>query len=177
MNGATRLVKASLKIEFSKVESFEHFRDEFEAFSQDNSDPIGMWLKNLRARGKVIDENEPMLALLIELYRKVDELSHKIDGEIKQYAKLEHISKLESIGHSVLIFNDNILEIGAKYYARLNIAVFPKRKLPIYFEATDENTGEIKLMHDTDLADFDSYIVARERSIIRETKSKNTDKF
>ena len=64
---ATRLVKAPLKIEFSKIDNnYDTFKIEFDLLSENNDDPIGLWLKNIRARGKMIDENEPLLQLLIE---------------------------------------------------------------------------------------------------------------
>ncbi len=168
-----RIISAPLKIDFGKVETNESlFKAEFDRLSENNDDPISAWIRNIRSRGRVVDENEPILQLLIELHRKIDSLSAQINNESKDYLTLESTAVLESIGHNVLIFSDDLLDAGAKYYARLDIAVFPVRKIPLFFNALDSKNAEICLMHGRDEVDFDSYIAARERSIIRENKVK-----
>ncbi len=168
-----RIISAPLKIDFGKVEANESlFKAEFDRLSENNDDPISAWIRNIRSRGRVVDENEPILQLLIELHRKIDSLSAQINNESKDYLTLESTAVLESIGHNMLIFSDDLLEVGAKYYARLDIAVFPVRKIPLFFNALDSKNAEICLMHGRDEVDFDSYIAARERSIIRESKVK-----
>lgn len=168
-----RIISAPLKIDFGKVEANESlFKAEFDRLSENNDDPISAWIRNIRSRGRVVDENEPILQLLIELHRKIDSLSAQINNESKDYLTLESTAVLESIGHNVLIFSDDLLDAGAKYYARLDIAVFPVRKIPLFFNALDSKNAEICLMHGRDEVDFDSYIAARERSIIRENKVK-----
>lgn len=171
---ATRLVKAPLKIEFSKIDNnYDTFKIEFDLLSENNDDPIGLWLKNIRARGKIIDENEPLLQLLIELHRKIDILNARFDDESKEYAKLDSSCNLDSIGHNILVFGDDCLEIGERYYSRLDISVFPTRKMPIFFEAFSKNQAKIILMHSRDISDFDGYIASKERANIREEKLKN----
>lgn len=172
----TRIIKAPLKIEFSKIQDNEQiFKNEFDLLSENNDDPIGAWLKNIRARGKVVDDSEPVIQLLVELHRKIDALSASINQEKKEYIVLDSTLHLDSIGHNILVFSSNILESNARYYSRLDIAVFPIRKIPIFFEATDPKIAKITLMHNRDIIDFDNYIASRERSIIREQKkgSKN----
>ena len=172
-----RIISAPLKIDFGKVsaENEAIFRAEFDRLSENNDDPISAWIRTTRARGRVIDENEPILQLLIELHRKIDALSAQINNESKNYLTLESSAVLEAIGHNLLIFGADLadeLEVGAKYYGRLDIAVFPPRKIPLFFIAQDSKNAEICLMHGRDEVDFDNYIAARERSIIRENKAK-----
>lgn len=168
-----RIISAPLKIDFGKVGADESlFKAEFDRLSENNDDPISAWIRNIRSRGRVVDESEPILQLLIELHRKIDSLSAQINNESKSYLTLESTAVLQSIGHNVLIFGEDLLEVGAKYYARLDIAVFPVRKIPLFFNALDTKNAEICLMHGRDEVDFDSYIAARERSIIRENKAK-----
>lgn len=168
-----RIISAPLKIDFGKVGVDESlFKAEFDRLSENNDDPISAWIRNIRSRGRVVDESEPILQLLIELHRKIDSLSAQINNESKDYLTLESTAVLQSIGHNVLIFGEDLLEVGAKYYARLDIAVFPVRKIPLFFNALDSKNAEICLMHGRDEVDFDSYIAARERSIIRENKAK-----
>lgn len=169
-----RIINAPLQIAYNALDSANEslFKAEFDRLSENNDDPISAWIRTTRARGKVVDENEPILQLLIELHRKIDSLSAQINNESKDYLTLESTAVLESIGHNVLIFSDDLLDAGAKYYARLDIAVFPVRKIPLFFNALDSKNAEICLMHGRDEVDFDSYIAARERSIIRESKVK-----
>lgn len=170
----TRLVKAPLKIEFSRVNNnYDTFKMEFDLLSENNDDAIGLWLKNIRARGKIVDENEPLFQLLVELHRKIDILNARLNSEYKEYTKLDSTCNLDSIGHNILVFRDDYLEIGECYYARLDIAVFPPRKMPIFFESLASNQAKITLMHSRDIIDFDSYIASKERANIREKKLKN----
>lgn len=169
----TRIIKAPLGIEFSQINDNESvFKKEFDLLSENNDDPISAWLKAMRAKGKVIDESEPTIQLLVELHRKIDTLSAEIKNEKKDFLKLEYSTRLDSIGHNLIIFEDEILQGGKKYYGRIDIAVFPMRKMPLFFEALDSTNARIYLMHERDIVDFDSYITARERSIIRESKLK-----
>ncbi|RAX53828.1 hypothetical protein CCY99_05455 [Helicobacter sp. 16-1353] len=173
----TRIIKAPLKIEFSKIDNNEEiFKNEFDLLSENNDDPIGSWLKNIRARGKIVDESEPIIQLLVELHRKIDALSNSINtmnSEKKEYIALDSTLYLDSIGHNLLVFANDVLESHKKYYARLDIAVFPIRKIPIFFEALKPKIAKIILMHNRDVVDFDNYIASRERSIIRELKQGN----
>lgn len=169
-----RTIRAPLKIAFSRVDSCDlgAFQAEFDRLSENDDDPISAWLRASRARGKIIDENEPIILLLIELHRKIDALSAQIEANPKDYLKLENEAILDSIGHNLLIFGEDTLQSGAKYYARLEVAVFPVRKIPLFFTARDSRNAEITLIHSRDEADFDGYIAARERSIIREGKNR-----
>ena len=169
-----RIINVPLQITFSKVGDEATFKAEFDRLSENNDDPISAWIRNIRSRGRVVDENEPILQLLIELHRKIDALSAQINNESKNYLVLDFSTTLEAIGHNLLIFGKDFygLEVGEKYYARLDIAVFPVRKIPLFFIAKDSKTADICLMHSRDEVDFDNYIAARERSIIREQKSR-----
>lgn len=168
-----RIVEAPLYIEFDKIEGREEeFNLEFDKLSENSDDPISAWLKNARARGRIIDENEPIVQLLIELHRKIDTLNMQLNDIKKEYLPLSFNATLHSIGHDVLNFRDEVLEPSAKYYARLDIAVFPTRKVPMYFEAQNSKTARIYHLHTRDEVDFDSYIAARERSLIRESRAR-----
>lgn len=168
----TRLVKAPLNIYYQKINDDFDFKDEFDLLSENNNDPIGMWLKTMRAKGKIIDDSEPLFQLIIELHRKIDLLNATLNNQIKQYSSLQYTATLDSIGHNVIVFKDEVLEPTSKYYARLDIAVFPKRLMPLYFIANDKSSAKIYLMHDRDIIDYDGYIASRERVLIRENKNK-----
>lgn len=168
----TRLVKTPLNILYQKINTDSDFKDEFDLLSQNNDDPIGAWLKTMRAKGKVVDESEPLFQLVIELHRKIDLLSASLQNQSKEYKTLKCDAILDSIGHNVIIFKDDVLEPDSKYYGRLDMAVFPKRLIPLYFVANSNNSATIYLMHDRDVLDYDNYIASRERALIRERKNQ-----
>jgi hypothetical protein len=47
---------------------------------------------------------------------------------------------------------------------------FPRREIPVYFKSVEEDLAQIKLLHDRDRVDWDTYVAARDRSAIREAK-------
>ena len=49
---------------------------------------------------------------------------------------------------------------------------FPKREIPLFFIGVDEKTAKIELIHERDSKDWDSYVTARERVLIREMRAK-----
>ena len=55
----------------------------------------------------------------------------------------------------------------------MDLPVFPKRVAPVIFEAVDEKVAKILHMHERDEKDYNAFITARERAIIREMKAKN----
>ena len=46
----------------------------------------------------------------MELHRKIDKLNARFDDEIREYIKLDSSCNLDSIGHNVLLFRDDVLE-------------------------------------------------------------------
>ena len=120
---------------------------------------------------KSLSFNESIQKFLLANRKKVT--IARFDDEIREYIKLDSSCNLDSIGHNVLLFRDDVLEVDQLYYSRLDIAVFPIRKMPIFFEALNQNTAKITLMHSRDIVDFDSYIASKERANIREEKLKN----
>ncbi len=48
--------------------------------------------------------------------------------------------------------------------------IFPKRDVAIFFEALDEKTAKITRINESDESDYNGYVTARERAMIRELK-------
>ena len=48
--------------------------------------------------------------------------------------------------------------------------IFPKRDVAIFFEALDEETAKITRINESDESDYNGYVTARERAMIRELK-------
>jgi len=68
------------------------------------------------------------------------------------------------------------LEKNKKYYGRLEISLFPQRDVPVYFIGVDGMVAEIFMMHERDIKDYNAFIAARERAIIREQKATKDKK-
>lgn len=166
-----RFLRANLDIEFSLSEN-EDFRREFDRMSEVDDDSIGHWLKLAKARGLTQESDTILLTLVTELHRKVDELKSLITDKADEKLKLDKKTFIEKIGFEHFLISEPLFEKGKEYYGRIDMPVFPKRLVPLFFIALDEKTAEFKLMHERDIKDWDSYVTARERVLIREMKAK-----
>ena len=163
-----RLIPSPLLIKFE--EDKEIFKEEFDKLGAEIDDPIGQYLKMAKARGETGDTDKVLLELVVALHRKIDELTQLIKQEEKICLSLKYEAKISDIGFEYFKFKEPILIPKQKYYGRIDIPFFPKREVPIYFEAIDKEIGEILVMHDRDIKDYNAFITARERAIIREKK-------
>lgn len=168
---SVRLVRASLDIEFCIDNSEEH-RKEFDRLSEVDDDPIGHWLKIAKAKGLTRDSDPVLLTLVTELHRKIDELKSMISNKEDTKLKLDTKALIKEIGFEHFVIENQELLIGEKYYGRIDMPTFPKRVIPVFFIAQSENLAKVELIHDRDMKDWDAYIAARERVLIREMKAK-----
>jgi len=167
-----RFVLAPLKIDFSEIgENEEEYKREFDKLVDSDEDSIGQWLKLAKARGETSESDQVLLNLIVELHRKIDNLSAYIKNEQPKYLDLSYEKEIESIGFEHFKLIDGDLKLDSRYYGRILMPVFPKRQFPFFFKAIDKNIGQIVLMHDSDSKDWSSYMSARERIMIREAKA------
>jgi hypothetical protein len=172
-----RFVLAPLKIDFSEVgEDDKEFRREFGKLVQSDEDSIGQWLKLAKARGETAESDQVLLNLIVELHRKIDELSAYVKDEKPTYLKLNHNEDIESIGFEHFKLIKGGMDKDKMYYGRILMPVFPKREFPLFFKALSEDIAEIVLMHEDDVKDWSSYMSARERVMIREAKALRESK-
>ena len=163
-----RFVPAYIKIEFDELN--EKLKEEFDKLGSESEDPIGQFIKLAKARGETRDTDPVLLELLVALHRKVDELIALVKHEKKEFLPLKYKSETSGLGFEFFKIKDKILKKGTKYYGRFDLPVFPERKVPVIFEGYSEDIGKIIHMHDRDIKDYNAYITARERAIIREMK-------
>lgn len=169
-----RTISAPLVIEYDPIDVDEkNFRLEFDTLAQTDEDPIGQWLKIAKAKGETRESDSVLLHLVVELHRKVDDLTKLINNERPTYVQLHHVIPIESVGHGHFFIEQNTLDRDKEYYGRVNLPVFPQRVVPVYFTALDANHARVTIMHERDIKDWDSYILARERQLIREQKGLN----
>ena len=165
-----RLIPAYVEIEFDEFN--EKTKEEFDKLGAESDDPIGQYIKLAKARGETKDTDPVLLELLIALHRKIDELTALIKNEKKELLPLKYKSEIVKVGFENFEIKDNIFEVGKKYYGRMALPVFPPREVPVIFEAVDKNLAKIIHMHERDIKDYNAFITARERAIIREMKAR-----
>jgi hypothetical protein len=163
-----RLVSAPLSIEFE--EDRKIFKEEYDKLGAEIDDPIGQYIKLAKARGETSDTDKVLMELIVALHRKVDELTALIKDEKKELIPLKYKEKISDIGYEHIKFQNPVLKQNQKYYGRLEISFFPEREVPIYFIAIDKYIAEIILMHDRDVKDYNAFVAARERALIREQR-------
>ena len=146
------------------------FKDEYDVLSESESDLVGQWLKNAQARGDTSESDQVLLTLLVELHKKVDRLESIIKNEQIDHLELKNNVKLIGINFDYIQIDAHILEIGKNYYMRIPMPIFPKREIPVFLTATSTNTAKVSLISQKNQLDWNAYITAREREIIRETK-------
>ena len=172
MNGI-RVVNAPLVIEYEEADiRYDDFKKEYDSLSEYEEDSIGQWLKLAKAKGDTRDSDQVLLTLMVELHRKIDELTALVKNEEREFVKLKNLQRIEGIGYEHFKFENDILTIGKEYYGRIAMPVFPKREIPLFFKALNSNMAEVILMHDKDIKDWSAYVVARERVMIRELKKR-----
>ncbi|WP_107788805.1 hypothetical protein [Campylobacter concisus] len=169
-----RLFKAPLSMAYEcDRNADEKFLREFNSILPGDEDALGAWLKRAKSRGETKDSDQILLTLLIELHRKVDALSDYIKNEHKQYLPLSESANIDEIGFTHIKISEEKFQKDEIYYARIAMPIFPKRNLSLYLKAIDERLAKIENMHEEDEADWNAYVTARERVMIREMRANS----
>ena len=168
---SVRLVKAHISLVFSEVDvDEENYLREYSQLSESDEDPISQWLKLAKGRGETSETDPVLLNLVVELHNKIDALERFLRNEEPNRVSLTHEAHIESIGFEHFKLEEEILEEGAEYYARIEMPVHPKRDVGVFFKALDKSLCEIVKIHERDEKEWGSYMTARERVLIREAK-------
>lgn len=168
-----RLIPAPLNITFSEVsQNSELYEREFQQLSAADDDAIGQWIKLAKAKGDTQETDKVLLQLIVELHRKIDNLERLIKEEEAERLELSYQSDIQSIGFEHFELKEPLLETSKKYYGRIMMPVYPKRDVPLFFEAISTTQAQILKMHDRDITEWNAYVTARERIMIRQMKEK-----
>ena len=169
---SSKLIQVDLQIEYEVVtdENKKQLQQEFDALGEHNQDPIGSYIKLAKARGETRENDDILISLLIELHRKIDNLESILLQKEENRLSLVHASPVLALGHTHLQIANLDIMPQSKFYGRMKIPVFPPREIPLYFSSTEGDIGKIDFMHNKDSIDYDMYITARERSLIRQMK-------
>ena len=169
-----RLFKAPLSMVYECDRSGdEKFLREFNSILPGDEDALGAWLKRAKSRGETKESDQVLLTLVIELHRKIDALSDYIKNEHKQYLPLKESVDIDEIGFTHIKISEDKFTKDEIYYARIAMPIFPKRNLSLYLRAQDERLAKIENMHEEDEADWNAYVTARERVMIRELRANS----
>ena len=167
-----RYINAPLKIDFDVENSSKEFKHEYDSLSSADDDSIGEWLRLAKARGNTEESDQVLLTLIVELHRKMDEMNAFMRGEKQKFLDLTCRGDIEAISYEHFQLKEEIFENKIEYYGRIEMPFFPKRQMPIYFKAISKNEAKIVLLHERDEKDWNAYVVARERVMIREMRAK-----
>jgi len=167
-----RFVVAPLLVQLESVgDKEETFFKEYNSLSEFEEDSVGQWLKIAKARGETGDSDQVLLTLIVELHKKIDMLTSIIKDEEKTLLSLAQTAEISHIGYEHIMIEEDLFKEGARYYVRVQMPVFPKREIPLFVEALSANVAHITNIHDKDERDWSSYMAARERVMIRESKA------
>ena len=166
-----RLVAAPISLVFSdsKVDKESYLR-EYQQLSESDDDAISQWLKLAKAKGDTSETDPILLNLVVELHRKIDSLERFLKDEEPNRLSLVSQAEIQSIGFEYFKLQDDVLEVGVEYYARIEMPVHPKRDIPVFFEAIEPSLAKIVKIHERDEKEWGAYLTARERVLIREAR-------
>ncbi len=168
-----RLVQAPISICFSEVDlDKEVYEREYQQLSESDEDPISQWLKLAKAKGDTRETDPILLELVVELHRKIDSLEMFLKNKVPNRVSLISASAIESIGFEYFKMESAILEEGTLYYGRIEMPIYPKHDVGVFFEAKSPTLVKIIKMHDRDEKEWNAYMTARERILIREEREK-----
>jgi len=170
-----RLIKAPISLLFSEVGADREFYErEYHQLGDSDDNPINQWLKLAKARGETAETDPVLLNLIVELHNKIDALERFIKDEVPKRISLSVESEIDSIGFEHFSIGENLLEEGREYYGRIEMPVHPKRDVGVFFKAQSATLVKIMKMHDRDEKEWNAYVTARERVLIREAKAKES---
>ncbi|KFN38638.1 MAG: hypothetical protein JU82_10965 [Sulfuricurvum sp. MLSB] len=166
-----RLIDAPLEVAFDNVAvDTQGFEREYSRMSESEDDAIGQWLRNAKAKGETSESDPVAIHLLVELYRKMDRLENLILNTAPQRIDLTQSGAIGRIGFEHFELLEPLLVTGENYYGRLELPVHPKRDTALYFEALSPVLAKIIRIHPRDESEWGSYMMARERAMIRHLK-------
>ncbi|HEX5624331.1 MAG TPA: hypothetical protein VFX57_07830, partial [Sulfuricurvum sp.] len=131
---------------------------------------IGQWLRVAKARGDVAESDPAMLYLMVELYRKMDRLEQLMTQSAPKQLNLTQDAAIGRIGLEHFELTIPLLQEGDRYYGRIEVPVYPRREIPLYFEAVSATLAKIIRIHSRDENEWGAYMRTRERAMIRHLK-------
>lgn len=164
---------APIDVEFELDNGEESHQKEFDKSSQIDEDPIGHWIKLAKAKGDTSEKDQAIVTLLVELHRKIDELTDIVRGKNQTKTPLAQKQEISGIHYEFFMTKNKCFEPNKRYFARIIMPTFPTRDLRVFINTKDEKTAQIVNIHDRDLKEWNAYVAARERVMIRKIREEN----
>lgn len=163
-----RLIYGRVEIAFEPDDEYVY---EVE-FNQSRSN-IDEWLSHEKVRGESENSDPLTLKLLVELYKKVNELSSIIKNQHTPPKPLKFNFTTSKIGYEGFEFDNECLEVGVTYYARVNLPLFIRREVLMYFKAVTPKCAKILKISRGNEREWNAFVAESERLEIR--KAKNSE--
>ncbi|SFV75483.1 FIG00469824: hypothetical protein [hydrothermal vent metagenome] len=168
-----RLISAPLSLMFDKVSTNqEGFEREYHQLNDSDDNAIHKWLKLAKARGETAETDPILLNLLVELHNKIDALEMFLKDEKPQRVFLQYNAIIDAIGFEHFEISKPLFEEQETYYGRIDMPIYPKRDIGIFFQAETKTLAKITRMHERDEQEWNAYFTSRERILIREARRK-----
>ena len=161
-----RLIYGRVEIAFEPDDEYVY---EVE-FNQSRSN-IDEWLSHEKVRGESENSDPLTLKLLVELYKKVDELSSIIKNQHIPPKPLKFNFTTSKIGYEGFEFDNECLEVGVTYYARVNLPLFIRREVLMYFKAVTPKCAKILKISRGNEREWNAFVAESERLEIRKVKN------
>jgi len=167
-----RFIPTSLDLVFEEVydSNKAKFQEEYNSLSEYENSDIEDWLKKAKAKGLLEDSDKVLVALLVELHKKVDRLEDILKQKEKNLVELQLSSKIIGINFDYIKSDGLDFLSGYSYYARVTMPTFPKREIPLFLNGVEKNIAKISLISQKNLEDWNSFVMQKEREMIRELK-------
>lgn len=169
-----RLVPAPISLTYDAASAeTERYEREFHQMSEADEDPIGQWIKTTKVRGETSESDPVLLNLMVELYRKMDRIERiLLSGSPSRGSELPRRGRIDAIGYEHFRLSDENLNPGERYYGRVEMPIYPKRDIVMFFEALTPSLAKIVAIHERDENEWGVYLMARERALIRQMKGR-----
>lgn len=165
-----RVVYALLDVEFSKAD--ESFESEFCA----SHNGLDEFMSLLVAKEKGDNTDLLTIKLLTEVLRKLENIEDLLTAKSPQRL-LENEKKASKIGYEGFIFDEECLEVGIEYFARVKIKGFVHKEIRLFFTALDSKTAKITRISKIDEKEWASNVARYEMSAIRASKKRDDDEY
>lgn len=167
---------SQISYEFINEQNIATLQDEFSALANMSETPMMKWIHSKGAKGKLDSGGEVLFEILVEIYKKIENLERLIKKEERTLPPLTNTARLGFIGHNVLCLRD-----GQKFankgdiYVRMFLPIFPERDIGIFAKVIHSQIAHIQKLHLRDTRGFDAFVVECERAMILDAKSNKTE--
>ena len=160
-----RLIDSSLRVNF---EPFTEGKFENEFYGSRSG--IDEWLSFERAKGDMENSDPLTIKLLVEVYKKLEELTTLLREHRDPYSPLERAAVATKVGFEGFCFGEDTLEAGETYFGRLNLNISLKRVIPVQFVALDARAAKITRIAPNDEKEWSHFVAQSEIIAIRKAK-------